>query len=82
MTATHALTLHRPWPWAIIHGSKRVENRSWAPPAWLIGQRLAIHAGKRWDADGADYVESVTQADDEDFASLPDSARVRRACRG
>lgn len=49
------LTLHRPWAAAIVHGPKRVENRTWAPPLALVrgGLTIAIHAGKRWDADGA-----------------------------
>ncbi len=47
-----ALTVHQPWAWAIIHGGrlrKDVENRSWKPPAALIGQRIAIHASKTFD---------------------------------
>lgn len=42
---THALTLWPEWAYAIAHLRKNVENRSWRPPAWLVGQRLAIHAG-------------------------------------
>ena len=42
---THALTLWPEWAYAIAHLGKDVENRSWRPPAWLIGRRLAIHAG-------------------------------------
>jgi hypothetical protein len=41
-----ALTLWPEWAWAIAHLGKDVENRIWAPPSWLIGQTLAIHAGK------------------------------------
>lgn len=41
-----ALTLIQPWAWCITHAGKRVENRTWAPPASLLGQRFAIHAGK------------------------------------
>jgi hypothetical protein len=44
-----ALTLWRPWPWAIFHAppivSKPIENRGWPPPDWVLGQRIAIHAG-------------------------------------
>lgn len=47
-----ALTLIQPWSWAIAHAGKRVENRTWAPPASVIGQRVAIHAGKKLDDDG------------------------------
>jgi hypothetical protein len=47
-----ALTVRPPWSWAIAHGAKDVENRSWQPPCWL--GTLAIHAGarSRWDRDG------------------------------
>lgn len=47
------LTLWRPWAWSIVHGSKRVENRPWAPPRSIMGQYIALHAGKHWDYDGA-----------------------------
>lgn len=40
-----ALTLHAPWAFAVAHLGKRIENRTWVPPARLVGQRLAIHAG-------------------------------------
>lgn len=50
-----ALTLIQPWGWAILHG-KDVENRSWAPPAGMVGQRIAIHAGKRYDKEGELFV--------------------------
>jgi hypothetical protein len=46
-----ALTLWRPWGWAIVHGPKRIENRTWEPPEWLIGQRIAIHQGKHFEVD-------------------------------
>lgn len=40
-----ALTLWPEWLIAFTHMGKRVENRGWAPPADLIGQRIAMHAG-------------------------------------
>ena len=46
-----ALTLKQPWAWAVAHAGKRVENRTWRPPAALIGQRIAIHAGVAYDGD-------------------------------
>lgn len=52
------LTLHRPWPWAFTHGDKRVENRKWAPPAALIGNRVALHAGLHMDAEGLERLRS------------------------
>lgn len=46
-----ALTLHRPWSDAIVHGTKRVENRTWRPPRADLGSMIAIHAGKAWAGD-------------------------------
>lgn len=40
-----ALTLKHPWPWAICHLGKDIENRTWKPPASLIGRYFAIHGG-------------------------------------
>jgi hypothetical protein len=42
-----AVTLWQPWASAIAARLKRIETRSWAPPAWLIGKRMAIHAAKK-----------------------------------
>jgi len=38
-----ALTIHQPWAWAIVHGPKRIENRSWSTN---VRGWFAIHAGK------------------------------------
>ena len=46
-----ALTLTQPWASLVACGAKRIETRSWAPPAALIGQRIAIHAAKGWTED-------------------------------
>jgi hypothetical protein len=40
---TKALTIRQPWAWLIIHGPKRIENRSW--PTSYRG-RFAVHAAK------------------------------------
>lgn len=42
-----ALTVWQPWATLIAIGAKPYEFRSWSPPRWLIGQRIAIHAGVR-----------------------------------
>ena len=42
-----ALTLWQPWASLIALGHKVSETRSYAAPGALIGQRIAIHAGKR-----------------------------------
>lgn len=51
-----ALTLHRPWPYVILRRGKRVENRTWLPHKSVIGQRIALHAGKGWDARAEEYI--------------------------
>jgi hypothetical protein len=55
------LSLWRPWPWAILHAGKRVENRSWKPPVNMIGQYLALHAAQKWDADGYGSITEITR---------------------
>lgn len=42
-----ALSLWQPWATLIAIGAKPEETRSWPAPAWLIGQRIAIHAAKK-----------------------------------
>lgn len=42
-----ALTLYPEWGAAIRWLGKSVENRSWHPGKAMIGQRVAIHVGKR-----------------------------------
>lgn len=58
----YALTLHRPWPWAIFHAPgrpKRVENRTWKPPARAMQGRIAIHAGKRFDREAVEFIDDI-----------------------
>jgi hypothetical protein len=45
----YALTVKQPWAQAIARFGKDVENRTRRPPARLIGQRIAIHAGRADD---------------------------------
>lgn len=40
---TPALSVRQPWAWALIHGGKDVENRTWSTP---YRGPLLIHAGK------------------------------------
>lgn len=51
-----AITLHRPWPYVILRCGKRVENRPWKPWAVVMGQRIALHAGKGWDERAEQYL--------------------------
>lgn len=54
-----ALSLKQPWLWAITDLDKRVENRTWKPPQWAIGQRIALHASKKEDPHGYSAIQSV-----------------------
>lgn len=47
----YALTIRQPWANCIIHGDKRIENRTWPPPEAVLGDYLAIHAGWMLDDD-------------------------------
>lgn len=53
------LSLWRPWDVAFLRYGKRIENRSWSPPRAAIGQRIALHAAKRFDEPGAAAIEEV-----------------------
>ena len=41
-----ALTLHQPWASLVAVGAKHIETRSWPCPKSVIGERIAIHAGR------------------------------------
>ncbi|MCE5264312.1 MAG: ASCH domain-containing protein [Deltaproteobacteria bacterium] len=60
-----ALTIWQPWASLIVRGPKRIENRSWVPPRWLIGQRIGIHAGKK-----AVAVDGLMMAEYPELAEL------------
>ena len=49
MGEMRALSIMQPWLHAIACGAKRVENRTWRAPAWIIGQQIALHASKQYD---------------------------------
>jgi activating signal cointegrator 1 len=47
----NAISLWQPWASLIADGRKKIETRHWRPPAWAVGQPLAIHATMKVDAD-------------------------------
>lgn len=71
-----ALTVHQPWAHFLAAGVKPVENRQWSPPPALIGQWIAIHAGKTFDTEGARHIESELAIDVPPEAELPLGAIV------
>lgn len=83
-----ALTLIQPWAWAVAYAGKDYENRRWRPPPDMIGKRMAIHAGKRWDEIAAERIREsfgfkVPGRDEMTFGAVVATARiagVRRGC--
>lgn len=53
--ATRALSVKQPWADAILHGTKRVENRGWTSPAYGLGW-LWLHAPAAYDRAGAQWM--------------------------
>lgn len=55
-----ALSLSQPWAWTMTAlappDRKEVENRPRPLPANMIGKRIAIHAAKSWDDNGALHI--------------------------
>jgi len=43
-----ALSLRQPWPWFILHGGKRLENRGWTTS---FRGPVLIHSSKWWKKD-------------------------------
>jgi hypothetical protein len=57
-----AVTVQRPWSWAIAQGSKDIENRSNRLRCVPLGGIMAIHAGKGIDQNGFDIISSIEPA--------------------
>ncbi len=72
-----ALTLWRPWDWAMAFGGKDVENRTWKPWQSVIGQRIALHAGEHYDLGGAARIRYLRQYEfgDRDLVALDRAIR-------
>lgn len=69
------LTVWQPWASLIAWPLKPVENRTWKAP-WVLGKRIAIHAGNKFDEDAALWL-SVRPKPVPDIVSL--ARRVRGA---
>ncbi|MFJ3699571.1 hypothetical protein ACIPW9_36520 [Streptomyces sp. NPDC090052] len=50
-----ALTIRQPWAGAIVHQTKRVENRTWKLPTAHHGTRILIHAAAQLDKNAKIY---------------------------
>lgn len=58
-----ALTIKQPWLYAITDLNKRIENRTWKPPEWIIGQRIGLHASREDDLSGFAAFRDITGVD-------------------
>lgn len=60
-----AITLIRPWPWAMLHlpasVRKRIENRYSSPPRDLVIRHavIGLHAGLKYDPVGAERIAAI-----------------------
>ncbi len=63
------LTVCQPWAWAIIHGPKRIENRTW--PTNYRGP-LIIHAGKsrQWLGTEGDSLPDLPDYDQLEYGAI------------
>lgn len=60
--AVRALSLTRPWPYAILHLGKRIENRSdkrGRPPMLSYRGWVLLHAAKSWDKGAAAWMRKA-----------------------
>ncbi|QEG40407.1 ASCH domain-containing protein [Roseimaritima ulvae] len=69
-----AITIHRPWAWAIAEGLKTIENRPWHSD---YTGRLLIHAGKSKGSDvtAVEFMRSIG-IDGSPFEQIPGGAIV------
>lgn len=58
------LSIKQPWAWAIVSGLKPIENRVWVTK--FRGDFL-IHAGKKIDQSGIDFIKSIGISLPENF---------------
>lgn len=66
---TKALSIMQPWAALIVYGLKDIENRSWRTS---YRGPVLIHAGKRWDDDAQDAVDSYQHPVIGGDLALPD----------
>jgi len=74
-----ALSLKQHWLYAITDLDKRIENRSWPPPAHIIGKRIALHASKTIDKNSKAEIfriSGLTVPDDTPRGSIVGTAVI------
>ena len=83
-----ALTLHQPWATLIALGIKTIETRSWPPPSGLLGQTIAIHAGRKLQPNPGPQIETILRQTHGDHwrrrlpaGAVVVTATIRDACQ-
>lgn len=61
------LSVRQPWAWAIIHGGKDVENRSWSTNYRGL---VAIHASQQFDMNRLDWCDFLRGVYGEPFQTM------------
>ncbi len=70
-----ALTIKQPWASLIMFGGKDIENRDWHAPAYLIGERIAIHSSKKLDE--SEFEDAIYFCLERKLPFLPDVDSVK-----
>lgn len=71
-----ALTLWQPWASLVILGAKPYEFRTWPAPAYMIHQRIVIHAAAR-SANVGDMAQLLERLGTPDDGAFLDAAIAR-----
>jgi hypothetical protein len=79
---TKGFSLKQPWATIVARGLKPIENRDYPPPRAMMGEVFAIHASKRWDADGTPWIRKTWAGHDDVEVALGDATLVRSAIVG
>jgi len=80
-TVIPALSFKQPWPWAMFHAGKNLENRNWTPwdgyrgPVWIHASKFVSNGEY---ARAADLIERVAGVRPPPLVDLPRSAFVGR----
>ena len=55
------LSFKQYWLWAITDLDKRIDNRSWKPPDYVIGKRIALHASLSKDPTSLPTIKRIAR---------------------
>jgi hypothetical protein len=79
------LTLLQPWDIAFIQWGKPLDNRKWKPASFPIGGYIALHRGKGYDLQGAqwliDHREALGLAPDTIIPGKQKESGIIAVCR-